>query len=98
MLADLGDLAPGDVQMPLPEESASTTRISQRHRCLMEVLRRPGQTAAEIAVATGLRRHAPSRRLAELRQQGRVTHGPTRPCRITGNPSTTWFAAAETPS
>ena len=68
---------------------------SQRHRCLMEVWKWPGLTAAEIAVATGLARHVPSRRLPELRDAGQIKCGPERVCVVTGNPSMTWFPCVE---
>lgn len=64
---------------------------SQRHQCLLEVWKRPGSTAAEIAARTGLERHVPSRRLPELRQAGRIKNGPQRDCTVTGNPSMTWL-------
>jgi len=63
---------------------------SQRHLCLLEVWKRPGSTAAEIAARTGLERHVPSRRLPELREAGQVKNGPQRICTVTGNPSMTW--------
>lgn len=63
----------------------------QRARCLAEVVRKPGQTAAEIAVAAGLDRYAASRRLPELRAAGIVENGPARPCRIKGRLSLTWL-------
>lgn len=63
---------------------------SQRHLCLLEVWKRPGSTAAEIAARTGLERHVPSRRLPELRQAGQVRNGAQRICTVTGNPSMTW--------
>jgi hypothetical protein len=76
------------------EELPSSRRASsQGHRCLLEVWKRPGQTAAEIAVATGLRRHVPSRRLPELRRAGEVRTGAFRRCNVTGNLSLTWFPA-----
>jgi hypothetical protein len=74
---------------------ASGRAASQRHLCLIEVWKKPGQTAAEIAVAAGLERHVPSRRLPELRKAGQVVNGPERICAVTGNPSMTWLPATE---
>jgi len=42
--------------------------------CLAEVRRHPGQTSAEIAVACGLERHIPARRLPGLRDAGKVAN------------------------
>ena len=56
-------------------------------------MKTPGQTAAEIAAATGLERHVPSRRLPELREARCVTNGEVRPCRVAGRNSMTWYAA-----
>lgn len=74
---------------------ASGRAASQRHLCLVEVWKKPGQTAAEIAVAAGLERHVPSRRLPELRDAGQVINGPERRCTATGNLSLTWLPAKE---
>ena len=68
---------------------------AQRKACLEEVLRNPGKTAAEIAVATGQERHAPSRRLPELRQAGLVKNGQARTCNVTGRLSLTWLPVKE---
>jgi len=75
------------------EAEASGRAGAHRQLCLAEVLRKPGQTAAEIAVAVGLERHAPSRRLPELCNAGLVENGPARICNITGRMSLTWLPA-----
>ena len=67
---------------------------AQRQICLTEVLRDPGKTAAEIAVAVGLERHAPSRRLPELREDRLVKNGPARICTVTERMSLTWLPMA----
>ena len=72
------------------------TAGAQRNACLAEVERQPGQTAAEIAKAVGLERHAPSRRLPELRDAGLVVNGDARICSVTGNHSLTWLSARRT--
>ena len=77
------------------EAEASGRAASQRATGLEEVKRKPGQTAAEIAAASGLERHVPSRRLPELREARLVTNGEVRPCRVTGRNSMTWYAAEE---
>lgn len=69
---------------------------AQRALCLEAVRRKPGQTAAEIAVAVGLERHAPSRRLPELREAGLVTNGAPRTCAVMGRASITWYPRGET--
>jgi hypothetical protein len=83
-------------QQAAEEVEASGRTVSQRHLCLLEVWRKPGRTAAEIAKAAGLGRHGPSRRLPELRQAGQVKNGEERVCAVTGNPSMTWFPCVET--
>lgn len=75
------------------EAEASGCASGQRHTCFEDVMNRPGQTAAEIAVATGLERHVPSRRLPELRDAGLVENREVRVCRITGRNSMTWYPA-----
>lgn len=69
------------------------TAGTQRRRCMEQVRRSPGQTAAEIAAALGLERHVPSRRLPELREAGLVANGPSRVCSVMGTPSMTWVLA-----
>lgn len=64
----------------------------QRNKCLERIRLEPGLTAAELAKNIGLERHAPSRRLPELREMGLVRNGETRVCSVTGNRSITWYA------
>ncbi len=72
-------------------EAESSGRASgQRHACLNDVLKHPGKTAAEIAAATNLERHVPSRRLPELRSAEFVYNGEVRVCLVTGRNSMTW--------
>ena len=70
---------------------------AHRDKCLAEVRRHPGSTAAEVAFAVGLERHEPSRRLPELRQAGLVVNGASRKCRVMGKASLTWFSVAAVP-
>ena len=77
------------------EVESSGRAASHRHLCLLEVWKKSGRTAAEIAVAARLERHIPSRRLPELRKAGLVKNGPERVCAVTGNPCMTWFPCAE---
>ncbi len=75
-------------------EAEATGRAgAQREICMAEVMKHPGQTAAEIAVAVSLERHAPSRRLPELRDAGFVKNGRARMCRSTRRLSITWYPA-----
>lgn len=76
---------------------AETSGRAATHRaiCLEKVKQNPGLTAAEIAAATGLERHVPSRRLPELRAAGLVVNGEARPCFVTGRDSMTWFSTQE---
>lgn len=60
-------------------------------RCLEAVIAHPGKTAAEIAVMTGLERHAPSRRLPDLRRAGLVRMGDQRQCSVKNRLSVTWW-------
>jgi len=83
------------LQQVFDEVESVSRSASQRHLCLLEVWKRPGHTAAEIAVLTGLARHVPSRRLPELRQAGQIKCGAERVCAVTGNPSMTWFPCVE---
>ena len=46
-----------------------------------------------IAIACGLERHVPSRRLPELRDQGMIVNGESRICDATGRLSMTWHPA-----
>lgn len=71
---------------------ASGVASHQRERCLAEVRRLSGQTAAEIADRTGLERHVPSRRLPELRRQGLVRNGAARTCNVCSTRQMTWIA------
>lgn len=66
----------------------------QRQRCLRAVLAMPGRTAAEIALVTGMERHAPSRRLPELRDAGLLVNGEARICTARGLRSLTWYPAS----
>jgi len=66
---------------------------AQREACLAEVRRTPGRTAAEIAARVGLERHAPSRRLPELREAGLVRNGEVRTCSEMGSKALTWWPA-----
>ena len=77
------------------EVETSGRASGQRAICFQEALNHPGQTAAEIAKATGLERHVPSRRLPELREAGLVRNDDVRPCRITGRNSMTWVPVKE---
>lgn len=63
----------------------------QRAQCLAQIERVPGMTAAEVAVALRMERHAPSRRLPELRAAGRVINGEPRICTVQNARSLTWF-------
>lgn len=63
---------------------------THRAACLRRVNLYPGETAAEIAQATGLERHVPSRRLPELRDAGMVVPGAPRICKVQGTRSLTW--------
>ncbi len=70
---------------------------TQRKACLEEVRRNPGKTAAEIAVACGLERHVPSRRLPELRDARIIQNREKRLCRVVGRPSMTWYLVPKEP-
>jgi CRP-like cAMP-binding protein len=67
----------------------------QREACLRVVRDTPGLTAAEIAQAAGLERHAPSRRLPELRDMGLVRNLDDRTCTVTRRLSMTWWPVGE---
>jgi len=77
--------------------NATGTAGGQRMACLAYLTARPGQqfTAAEIANALGMERHAPSRRLPELRKMGLVKNGPARTCRVQNTQSLTWMAESQ---
>lgn len=86
---------PHTSRLAAEEVEASGGAQAQRDVCLAEVMRSPGKTAAEIASATGLERHAPSRRLPELREGDLVTNGRSRICEVTRRLSMTWFPNIE---
>jgi hypothetical protein len=69
----------------------SGAAADQRALCLAQIKRNPGMTAAEVAVAQRMERHAPSRRLPELRDAGLVFNGHPRLCTVQGSRSLTWF-------
>jgi len=73
------------------EVEATGKAETQRRACLEEVATNPGQTAAEIAVACGLERHVPSRRLPELRDAGTIQNRERRRCSVMGRSSMTWY-------
>lgn len=75
------------------EAEKSGRAASQRAICPASVNALPGQTAAEIAAQTGLERHAPSRRLPELRDRGLVANGGPRVCAVTRRSSMIWLPA-----
>lgn len=86
---------PHTSRLAAEEVEASGGAQAQRDLCLAEVKKHPGTTAAEIGVATGLERHAPSRRLPELREANLVTNGRSRICAVTRRLSLTWFPSSE---
>lgn len=69
----------------------SGAAAAHRAICLEAVRRHPGQTGAEIAVAVGLERHEPSRRLPELREAGLIENREVRHCTVRGRRSMTWY-------
>lgn len=69
---------------------------AQRQLCLKAVRESPGKTAAEIAVIVGLDRHAPSRRLPELKTAGLVEKGKATQCSVVGSSCLTWWPAPAT--
>lgn len=77
------------------EAETSGRAAGQRKTCKNQVDREPGMTAAEIAAATGMERHVPSRRLPELREAGMVTNKEVRICSVTGRRSMTWYPKTE---
>lgn len=73
------------------KKTPTTNREAHRQMCLSQVKKEPGLTAAEIAVAVGLERHEPSRRLPELRKCGLVFNGGKRICTVQGTKSMIWL-------
>ena len=71
--------------------AASGAAARQRDACLRVVRAAPGLTAAEVAERAGMERHAPSRRLPELRELGLVRNGEDRVCHVTRRLSMTWW-------
>ena len=66
-----------------------TCGCAQRHRdlCLAFVKCQPGLTAREIEARIGVKAH---KRLPELRADGLVRNGPSRPCTVSGRQAMTW--------
>jgi len=73
-------------------DRAEASGMAQTHRetVLRAVQERPGATSREIAVQTGMNRHAVARRLPELEREGRIRKGPTRKCEIADTMAVTW--------
>jgi CRP-like cAMP-binding protein len=84
---------PHTSKLAAEQVEASGHAETQRRICLASVRACPGMTAAEIALASGLERHIPSRRLPELRRAGLVVNGPARICRAMGSKAMTWMEA-----
>jgi len=76
---------------------ASGAAESQRLRCLDMVRLHPGCTSAELAVAMGIERHIPARRLSELAVHGLIVRGPARHCDVGGALAITWLPVAPMP-
>lgn len=64
---------------------------SQSERVLRAVVEKPGLTACEIAERCGLDRHAVSRRLPELRRDGKIESGKERLCTVKHTRQMTWM-------
>jgi hypothetical protein len=60
----------------------------QREMCLAVVRHHPGLTAREIEARIGIKAH---KRLPELRADGQVRNGPSRPCTVSGRMAMTWL-------
>lgn len=71
--------------------TSSGAASAQREACLRAVVEHPGLTAAEIAEVIGVDRHAPGRRLPELRQAGLIRNGEARACRVKGTNCLSWW-------
>lgn len=67
---------------------ASGIAQRQREMCLTAVRAEPGLTAHEIEARIGIKAH---KRLPELRADGHVRNGPTRPCSVSGRMAMTWL-------
>ena len=73
--------------------NASGIRDGQA-RVVFEALRRhEGATAAELARAMGLDRHAVARRLPDLEKLNLARKGESRRCRVTRKNAITWYIA-----
>jgi len=66
------------------------TAAGQRQNVLAAVNTHPGMTSAEIAELLGMERHAPARRLPELRDAGLLRMGEKRKCTVAGTMAMTW--------
>jgi predicted transcriptional regulator len=73
------------------EKVTRTTAQSNRAILLAAVEQHPGRTAVELAALTGVDRHMASRRLADLRNAGKVYNGPERACSVAGSVMMTWW-------
>jgi hypothetical protein len=75
------------------EVTRSGRRDNQKHK-LIEWLRRQTQpmTLAEIAVSSGMERHAVARRLPDCERGGPVERCGMRECGAAGRPAITWRA------
>jgi hypothetical protein len=75
------------------------SRLSELRLQVLEcVLRHPGKTCNEMAVAEKVRDpRLIGRRLNELEKLGYIIRGETRPCEITGRPAAPWLAVKPCP-
>lgn len=97
-LASAGPAASRRSDPPTSRQAADGVERSgraaqQREAVLSRIRGRHGQTSAEVAAALGMERHAPARRLPELREAGLVRMGVPRVCEVTGRQCVTWWPA-----
>ena len=87
---------PSTSHIAAEEVTASGRAKAQRTICLYEVMKHPGQTAAELAEKSGLDRYMLNRRLPELREEKRLKENRydkdmRRICAVQGTPCMTWW-------
>lgn len=75
------------------EIEASGAAAAHRAIILAAVRAHPGRTSLELAGITGLDRHAISRRLSELRDDGLIEQGTMRACSVNGHQMLVWNPA-----
>lgn len=84
---------------PITSHAAAHEHVANGNQeCHLKIIveaigKHPGSTSAELAEITGLERHEAARRTSDARRKGMAEQGESRPCRMSGKQSITWWPA-----